>query len=967
MLFLGLVAVGCSPSSTSDRPAASPSEERPAAPVDHVAVARRKLSFRDFDSAAEAAYKALLQDPENADALLLAGEAEAARGNHQAAADLAGSIDIGSRLGKRAVDLRYRQLLELKQWSAAADAILAGQREIRDSSIEWRHEAWELLNRLGRREEASLQVDALCRAGQATIPQLHSLIRRTRSFPFELNESEDPEQYFEPGLGMARWYFTRKEYEKAFEQLEAEKGSERFNSAAACALYGRLLAETQALEEFPSWYAYCDDEVRELGDYWAALGVFFYDMNQLDAAARSLLESVYRNPTDRVSLQRLSKVFHSLERSEDGYGYRDRAINVADTERLSDAILESDDSANKMDLVKELAGLARPFETLSWTLSLAPPGGVEKRRIEQQLAQYQRDSTTWTMAQESSLLSIPRSNFQLGQAMALLSSAAERDEIAAVGTPVLAQPRLVNVAAQRGIDFRWYRDIEYEDAIVPIHESVGGGIAVLDYNLDGWPDVYLAQGSGQPPTDRCTRSNGLLKNSSAQYEDVTALAGAEDYNYGSGLAAGDVNQDGFPDLWVGSLGRNRLLINNGDGTFQDVTERMGQFRDCFTSSLAIADINGDSLPDLYESNYIVMEGGFDMPALDADGKPVMPGPLSHYSEVDRWWENLGDGSFTIREIPREVALPGTGLGVIVTDFDADGKNDVFVGNDIRANHLLIQSEQNQFVNIADAKGVANGYSGIPNGCMGISANDFNRDGLIDLHITNFNNESSNLYMQKPGGMFTDVAIRYGIEEASDPMVAFGVKAIDVDRNGWLDLIVTNGHIFDTRIFGEEMFQMPPQMLMNDGRRFSVSEVDDDSGYWQQSYLGRAMATLDYDQNGTVDVLIGHLHQPVALLENRTESGGDAIQIELVGTAGERDAIGTRVDVIAGGQRFTQWVTAGDGYFCSDESVLDFGLGVDQSAVAVEVTWPGGRKQRLDDLQTGSRYLIVEGEDLALTR
>ncbi len=435
--------------------------------------------------------------------------------------------------------------------------------------------------------------------------------------------------------------------------------------------------------------------------------------------------------------------------------------------------------------------------------------------------------------------------------------------------------------------------------------------------MDGWPDVYFAQGSGDPPTDQCTRSNVLVRNLHGRFAETTTEARAADYNYSSGLASGDVNQDGFPDLLLGSLGHNRLLINNGDGTFRDATDRLGQFEDRFTASLAIADINGDGLPDLFETNYVEMEGGFALPETGADGKPVLPGPLSHYAGIDRWLENQGDGSFQIHEITREIALPGTSLGIIVTDFDADGSNDVYVGNDMRANHLLVHAGENQFANVADGKGIANGYRGVPNGCMGISAADFNRDGLIDLHITNYYNESANLYIQTGGGLFTDIAIRYGIDKFSYPFVGWGTKAIDIDRNGWLDLIVTNGHIFDTRIYGKEKyFQMPPQMLMSKGRRFELTEVDDDSGYWQDIYLGRAMASLDFDRDGSIDFLIGHMDKPVALLHNQTQTDGNWIQLELVGTVTERDAIGTRVVVTAGGEQITHWVTAGDGYFCS---------------------------------------------------
>ncbi len=211
-------------------------------------------------------------------------------------------------------------------------------------------------------------------------------------------------------------------------------------------------------------------------------------------------------------------------------------------------------------------------------------------------------------------------------------SAAELMEV----TP-LGKPRLVNVARSAGLDFQWYQDLQINLASIPIHESIGGGIAVIDYDLDGWPDVYLAQGSGEPPTDACTRSNLLMRNRGSKFVDVTMQAHVQDLNFGSGLAAGDVNQDGFADLLIGNLGRNRLLINNGDGRFRDATEQLGVMEDRFTTSLAIADINGDALPDLFEAIYIEMEGAFALPKVGHDGRQIQPSPLEHYAQSDRWF------------------------------------------------------------------------------------------------------------------------------------------------------------------------------------------------------------------------------------------------------------------------------------------------------------------------------------------
>lgn len=958
--------IGCERDSQTEvlQRAQSTAKAEPNTAEEFLELAKRLQRNGDLDRAADAAYKALIQEPENGAAKLLAGRIEAARRNHETAAEIAGSIDVRSRLGRPAVELHYEQLMKCDRPSDAVDVILSAL-QTRGEMSKWRHQAWGLLNELGRREEASAQAISLCRSGEATTSELLSLVRRNESYPtpamLKKEGNENPSELFRPGLGMARWHSSQLDFRAGLAEL-ATQNEAGFRTSAACALYGRLLTETQSSEEFSAWHAKCSDEVRQTNDYWAALGTYFFDAGQFEASAHALLNAVRRDPTDRTSLQRLAKVFDALGRADDGLQFRHRGTAIAATEEDSDALyVASDDLQTSGRLTRRVMDLGRPFETLQWTLLRMPAAARNERAtVAAQRNELLNSKRALQMAAESSLIEIDPDDFEMEPAYrALVDGADGAGATSSVATvEVLAQPRLVNVAAQRGLDFQWYQDVEINLTSIPIHESIGGGIGVLDYDLDGWPDVYLTQGSGEPPTDQCTRSSVLFRNVAGEFAAVTPQAAAEDRNYSSGIAAGDVNQDGFPDLYLGSLGRNRLLINNGDGTFRDATEGMGELADRFTSSLAIADINGDSLPDLFEANYIEMEGGFTLPTIGDDGREELPSPLFHYADSDRWFENLGDGRFQMHEVQRDVAKPGTSLGIIVTDFNGNGMNEVFVGNDVRGNHFLMRADKNLFVNAADVKGIANGFSGSANGCMGIASGDFDRDGRLDLHITNYAEESANLYLQSEGGGFTDSAVRYRLDTLSFPNVGFGTKAIDIDRNGWLDLVVTNGHIFDMSDAGEE-FRMAPQMLMRKDRNFELVSVADDSGYWEGRYLGRAMATLDFDRDRRIDFLIGHLDQPLALLQNQTETVGRGIQLELVGTGSERDAIGARVVVTAGDEVFSQWMTAGDGYFCSDEPVIDIGIGTNE-VEQVEIFWPSGQRQTFAGLQYGKRYLIVEG-------
>ena len=984
MLFAAaMLTLGCDSSNPETQPKqsidgsdSSAESIKAASQVDHLAIAREKLKRSLWDSAAKSAAQALVQSPENDEATLIAAKAEFGRGNDDLAIQFASEIKIDSRLIDEAIDLQVEALYRLRKYSQAAQLLEKGIERVPTNWL-WRHRVWQLFNRLGQREQASLQAEMLCRAGQATEQELNSLMRRSDAYPSVLADGDPPNKWFEAGLGQARWLFTKGDYRSAMTELAQSKTSQPL-SAAGEALYGRLLSETQAITEFPAWHAEIDQtQLAQLGDYWAALGIYFFDLRQFETSARCLLEAIRRNPTDRRTMQRLAKVFDALGQAEQAEQYRRRGVAMAQTEATADSLqmLSVSDNRERLEIRKQLMRqtleLERPFESLAWASLVFPSSSIaQQQSIAQQRNALLESADARSMSRQAALIGAKIEQYKLGPAFESLTqnkTGNQRKETQREITP-LGVPSLSNVASSVGLEFQWYQDREINLASIPIHESIGGGIAVLDYDQDGWPDLYFAQGSGEPPTSSCTRSSVLMRNLAGRFVDTTSPADSEDFNYGSGLAAGDINQDGWIDLYIGSLGRNRLLINNGDGTFRDVTETLGKCSDQFSTSLGIADLDGDALPELFESVYIEMEGAFALPEIGNDGKEVQPSPLEFYAESDRWFSNLGDGTFQENIVSREDARPGTSLGLIITNFDQQDGNEVFVGNDVRPNHFLRhQGKQSpagelaaaKLLNSADALGLANGFSGAANGCMGIAAGDYNRDGRIDLHITNFNGESANLYLQNEGSGFTDFAIRYQLDAVSMPYVGFGTKAIDFDCDGWLDLIVTNGHIFDMSQYGEG-FKMPPQLLMNRGTRFELTQVVDESEYWSGTYLGRSMARLDYNRDGRSDVVINHLDQPAALLENQTESSGFQFTLELIGTVSERDAIGAQVTVETSDHSASAWVTAGDGYLCSDESSVEFGLGQTQLIDQIVIKWPSGEQQKLQNVTAG-RYLLVEGQ------
>jgi hypothetical protein len=436
------------------------------------------------------------------------------------------------------------------------------------------------------------------------------------------------------------------------------------------------------------------------------------------------------------------------------------------------------------------------------------------------------------------------------------------------------------------------------------------------------------------------------------------------------VTAGDLNQDGFSDLIVGNFGENRCFINQGDGSFQ-LASTIPFLSDSFTTGLAVADVTGDDLPDLVQVNYI------DDPAVQkpvvvrsADFKKELPDPLDFTPAHDFVWVSSGTDTqldfklIELRGSANSGFEPGTGLGVVISDLDPQRPGlEIFVANDMRPNHFWIRTENTEsqfaFQNIARVVGCAVSSKGHPNACMGIALADFNRDGLSDLLVTNFYDEWANFFVRQKSVGYRDVAAKYQLDLASDELVGFGCQPIDYDNNGAIDVVVANGHIDDLTYKGYS-FRMPSQLLVNRMDRFAIadqSEID----YWKKPHLGRCVVRCDFNRDGLMDVGITDLKDPFALLENQTSTDGNWIQLRLVGTESERDAIGARVRLSVGNDVYHTVIATGDGFEGKNEALVSFGLGNSPGPVDVNVQWPSGQQSRYQALVSGSRYLLIENE------
>ena len=499
-----------------------------------------------------------------------------------------------------------------------------------------------------------------------------------------------------------------------------------------------------------------------------------------------------------------------------------------------------------------------------------------------------------------------------------------------------------------------------EEGFAMYHQA-GGGVAVLDFDRDGFADLYFAQGASTPPEFVSRESNVLFRNVDSKFSDVSDSASVADRRYTMGCTAGDWNQDGFPDLITANIGTNYLWINNGDGTFTQSVLEGSDSLERMPASVAMADLNADNLPDIFEVNYIQDSTIGRLPPKDPAGVVVEAvGPADFEACSDRIGLNDGKGNVSFREISGSGTELHKGLGIVIADLDGRPGNDVFVGNDKSANQLWVRDPLNgNWSDIAVVNGSAFSSGGAGTASMGIACGDFDKNEMLDLHIANFQNESVCLYLNR-GSFFQDRASQYRLGVPSRSVLGFGSQALDYDNNGQLDIAVTNGHIDNYQTMSGPFRQMA-QLFCNLGPRFELVPVADDTGYWAQAHLGRAMAKLDFNHDGQTDLVVTHLGEASAVLKNETGNTGHCFQVELVGSSAERDAIGARVKIDYGDNTSTDFIIAGDGYLCRNEAMLTFGLGNTSKVDRLTVDWPNGTQQVFHELEADCRWLVVQGQ------
>jgi tetratricopeptide (TPR) repeat protein len=808
------------------------------------------------------------------------------------------------------------------------------------------------------------------------VPHLEELIRQGKFEPIDLVVCASPELFQlagerfaqtclsaipedpRPMLGLARSALQKKQFE--FARLWLSDIVSKFPAVLeAQTRLGQLHLELGEFHQLKAWHEQLPESSVDFAGIWFVKAQIFQHLGQREAASRCLAETLTRFPDHVSANYQMTTTLKNMQRVDDSKHFAERAQLLARIELLANDLRDAFDTRMCQEMVNSMARLDRYSEAAAWCeiakRNLSTPTWFEnflRQCNNRKLPDIQRKDHPAVAGVLERLKQLPLPPFDWA------SLKDEQPQSSPDAWPI----SFTEEAESVGLNFIYRNGSARDSTREYLFEFNGGGIGVLDFDGDGWPDLAFTQ-AGEKPWTLSPESDQLFRNLDGQrFQLVTELAGFTDTSYGQGITSGDINNDGFPDLYVANFGLNQLYINNGDGTFSN-SDQAGNGHQ-WTSSCAIADLNGDGSPDIYAVNYLDAE---EVERSDChNSQPLRCSPSNFVAGRDAVFLNQHDGSFADLSVEANVRSPlGKGLGLVVADFNEDSHLDVFVGNDTTQNNLFINTaEANDGIPVFDDQallaGVAFDHRGIAQACMGIAAASLNFDGRPDLFVTNFYNDSNTLYAAQGDGTFRDQTRESNLGQLSFSQLGFGTQFLDADLDGDLDLVVANGHIYRFPLSSGIPYRMAPQVLKNSAGRFELVPDSDAGSFFATEQLGRSVARLDWNRDGRPDICISHLDSPVALLQNETQPVKAMLTVRLVGVQSSRDAIGARVSVLFNDEKQTQQLMTGDGYQSRNEQSLSFAVPAGLPLTVV-VDWPSElqTKYQAGDVASVATIIVVE--------
>lgn len=944
--------------------------------AEQILVARNALRDNQVALAESTALNVVEQDPLQFQAWLIAGAAAVAQNDFETA--LKRYEQVPDSAGGDSVQARLR----------SADILLGRMHRLSSAEVQFRRalpqmlpprtgvESMVLLLGMGQRYHEQVPfILELIRDRQFNNLHLFLLAagRETPLNPEEIPRFEegDPDDPI-PRLATAQLLINVERFSDAIPILRKIVGSHPEVMEAHAAL-GRALLADDRRDQILAWDQSLPPATEEHADVWFVRGGLAQVLGQPRVAIRCYWESARRDPANVETNYLLAR----LLKAEGESGASERFLNLASklqefrtlvdgarTGREFSMVQKTAESAEAIGLIWEAAGWAEMAIRLDATSQWAKETTVRLGRLTSDMP-LTRIAPGRSPAEEFDLSQFPLPDWDSVRAVD-----GPQSEIRNVPESPI---QFVDSAGPTGLSFRYFNGGDpVANGLRKMYELTGGGVGVLDFDNDGWPDLYLTQGSNWPSepaserlSDRLYRNGGVV----GTFRDATESSTLKATGFGQGVAAGDINSDGFTDLYVSNIGSNQIYFNNGDGTFASV-EGADTAGGMWNTSCAIADLNGDGLADLYAVNYLTGPEVFTRSCEDLEGVERHTCPPSNFSAAqDKVYLNQGDGTFADQTATAGIAFSeGRGLGLIVARLTIEPGLSVFVANDGSANALFQNRRAPHGAVMFSEGGLASGLacngSGRAEASMGVACGDVDGDGILDLLTTNFSAESNTLYIGQGEHSYVDKTSEFGLHAPTLQNLGFGTQFLDANLDGWLDLLITNGHVNDFRYKGEA-FQMPPQLFRNAGGEGFVEESRDTLGeFFAGQYLGRGLAILDWNRDGRPDAAISHLDVAAALLTNMTVDAGNYLAVRLRGVESERDAIGAIVTVKIEGRALVRQLTAGDGYQASNERQLLFGLGVATTVDELQIAWPSGKFQKFNHPGINRQLVFVENNDTA---
>lgn len=928
--------------------------------------AARWLSAREYTQADVLAEELLRTDPQSQFNIMLRAEALTGTGQADAAEALYDQISEADRQLQLVATYRRAEQAFGAGQARRAEQLLKKTLELHPGHLDACRKLAYLMRVEGRIWESEAPVRELIRQGNIRNDHLSMLGSRAVIVdePLFIQKCRNarPDDPL-PLLGEATLHLLQNRDDQAEELLTEiiRIDPRQFDAQAGL---GRLLTDQQRDAEFLAWHSALQPSADQHPQIWYVRGRYLSRIRRHEEAARCFLETLSRSPNHVEATYLLSQSLEASGRTEQALKTAQRAERLAAAEITMSTLAHGITLEDMKKAAAQLADLQRYWEAAAMCYLVVE--GMTSREewaetgLRDNLARLDSDVTF-----KPGLL--PFSDIRIDELPLpdwSTTSAGIRSEQTPSSESGIA---FVENAREVGLEFQYYNGSLQPKGLEHIFETTGGGVAVLDFDADHWPDLWLAQGNSVWSTEKSQdMSDAVFRNiDGTRYQNITAASAATETGFSQGVTTGDINSDGFPDVYVGNVGPNTLWINNGDGTFTDVTDESGVGGDEWTLSPAIVDLNNDGHPEIYSLSYLNRAEVLER-RCRKNGKPLTCAPTMFTAEQDRLYQNSGDGQF--REVTQTCGIvrdAGNGLGLVAADFDHSGRISLFIGNDT-TNNFYFRNEstadgQLRFTEEALLTGLACDGLGKAQATMGIAADDCNGDGELDLFITNFYGTANTLFQSDAAGSWSDQTRSAQLFNSSIEQLGFGCQFLDADLDGWPDLIITNGHV-DRSDATSEPDEMCPQFYRNHSGQFEELSADTVGKFFAGKYLGRSLSTLDWNRDGRVDSCISHLFTPTALLTNTSSRPGNSLRFRLIGTTVDRDAVGTSVTVSAGEETWVKQITLGNGYESTNERLLTFGLGSRESIDRVTIVWLTGETQVLTEVPVNAEISVIEGQN-----